>query len=134
MAAHRARGREKQIRSRFRAVESPSRNRTRSGRCVLSTYTLPKECRGGSRLRSQQERQARAQTRPTRRSTYRDRKCRAKRESAVAACRQFASRVAFLRLPENDSPTLIRAGQRAGRVAVQQRETQPRKQNPAAAK
>ena len=61
------------------------------------------------------------------------RKSRTKRASARAACRRFASRIGLGCSRENDSPVLIHALQPRERVAVRLRETQPHKQNPAAA-
>ena len=118
MAGHRAVDKERSIRIPSRAAEFPSRSRTKSGRCERSTCTSPKGPPAGLRSRTRREQRATARTQPRRRSTMHRRKFRTRRASALAACRRFASRVAFEPRLENAWPALTHARQSTGRAGL----------------
>src|SRR5438046_10614754 len=133
MAAHRTTGKERSTRTQSQAVESPSRTRTRSVRCERSTCTSPKAPRAKLHLRSRRERRATAQSQPTRKLLISYQKFQTRRVWALAACQQFANRVAVRCSRANGSPALIHARQCAAPTAGLLLKKRPRKQNPAAA-
>src|SRR5437879_10022591 len=129
MDAHRSTDKERSTKSRSRAVESPSHNRTKAVQRARLTGTSTRGRQGELRWRSRQAQPATSREQSTRKSTMHWRKFRTKRAPALEASQRFANRVVFERSRENDWPALTHARQDAAPTVGPLREKRLHKQS-----